>query len=99
MRKTAERPLTHFDHLLRQAILDLESNREPRAVQRLREALGLRPFSADAWFWLGRSYEELGQAKEAAYCFSLCAHCDLQHRPCRAGLQRLGWYDRSDELP
>lgn len=99
MRKTLERPLTHFDHLLRQAILDLESRREPKAVERLREALGLKPFSADAWFWLGRAYEELGRTKDAAYCFNLCSHCDLKHQLGRQGLKRLGWYESAEEAP
>jgi Flp pilus assembly protein TadD len=93
MRTLLTKTAPQFDSLLRQAIHALESHRNAEAIQLLRQALGLKPFGAQAWFWLGRAHEEAGRLKEAAYCFHLATHCDLQHWTGRQALKRLGWYE------
>jgi cytochrome c-type biogenesis protein CcmH/NrfG len=98
MKTTPSTSLPRFDRLLQRAVLDLEMHREDEAVLKLREALGMKPSDPDAWFWLGRAYEELGRMKDAAYCFNLGLLSGRRHEACRQSLERLGWFPQEKEL-
>jgi hypothetical protein len=97
--KTVTPPKDRFEKLLHQAILDLEMHREPEAVEHLRRALGLKPDSAEAWFWLGRACEEQDDLKGACYCFNLSLCCNDRHNNSRQALQRLGWFPDEGARP
>ena len=97
MKKTPSTPLPRFDRLLQRAVLDLEMHREDEALLKLREAVGLQPANADAWFWLGRCKEELQDRPGAGYCYTFALSCAQRHSLAREALKRLGYLGHDDD--
>jgi tetratricopeptide (TPR) repeat protein len=92
-------PRSRLQRYLSRGILHLEMLRLPEALQQFRLAVSDTPTSAEAWFWMGRCQEDLGERAGAGYCYTFALGCSPRHAQAREGLRRLGYLKPDQDDP